>query len=525
MFKKITHLFLILVLLFSSSFSLNVFAATTKLSEQSELLDISKYNKEKLEQSVTLRQLFYVYFSIVWEGIPESYKYIKLEFQNITPWSELYKALQKGVYLDLVNNRATNLDLDRTASEDSFAKMIRSNFGTEIAYTQGSPLKLRTILEVLNNINEESQRQEEEANGDKYTITNVSNFPVLDDAFVRIKNWHYDGEKFKDEVLIQGAISGMADATKDKHTVYFPPVAAKSFHDELGWEFEGIGANIDMLKPGQLRVISPLPGSPAEKIGVKSGDLIKKIDDTIVTEDMSLSDAVSIIKWPANSTVKLTIDRNGIEVILVITRAKIIIKYVEDKKLENNDYYIKINTFGAGTSRDFHEAVKRMAKENYVRKVIIDLRNNPGGSLDEVTNILNLFVPADQSVVHIKLRNYATDINSIWENLYAFDRARIIILQNEWSASASEIMAGTIKDYLPSTTIIGTKSYGKWSVQSIEDYTDGSTLKYTIAKWFTGKNQIWIDGTGIKPDIEVKVDEAQKTNGIDNQLEYAKNMQ
>lgn len=180
--------------------------------------------------------------------------------------------------------------------------------------------------------------------------------------------------------------------------------------------------------------------------------------------------------------------------------------------------------FGNSVSNAFKDVVKKMAANGTQRKVIIDLRNNPGGSLDEVTDILGLFVPKDQSVVQIKLKNNTTDTYSLGENLFDFNNTRLIILINEGSASASEIMAGTIKDYLPNTKLLGEKSYGKGSVQTLEDYPDGSSLKYTIAKWFTGKTKTGIDGTGIKPDIEVKFDEALFKQGTDNQLEAAKNL-
>lgn len=157
--------------------------------------------------------------------------------------------------------------------------------------------------------------------------------------------------------------------------------------------------------------------------------------------------------------------------------------------------------------------------------MIIDLRNNPGGSLEEVSNILNLFVPKDQSVVQIRLKNYQTDTYSTGENIFNFNGVKLVILINSGSASASEIMAGTIKDYYPNATLLGEQSYGKGSVQTLDDYPDGSSLKYTIAKWFTGKTKTGIDGIGIKPDVEVKYDDTLfSQQGIDNQLEAAKNL-
>lgn len=173
----------------------------------------------------------------------------------------------------------------------------------------------------------------------------------------------------------------------------------------------------------------------------------------------------------------------------------------------------------------FVQALGAIAKDTSGGKLIIDLRNNPGGSLDEVASMLNYFVPKGQSVVHIKYKNTVSDMQSEGQNLIDLSKRKIVILINEGSASASEIMTGTIKDYLgDNVRIVGEKSYGKGSVQSLDAYTDGSSFKYTIAKWFTGKTQTGIDGTGIKPDIEVKFDEKLWKDGRDNQLEYAKSL-
>jgi len=316
----------------------------------------------------------------------------------------------------------------------------------------------------------------------------------------------------------------MAEAGKDKHTAYFPPSESKDFQDALGGEFEGIGAYVDMLKPGELRIVAPLPGTPAEKAGLKGGDLITKINDTAITEAVTLTQAVNTIKGAIGTTVKLHVKRGTADLDFSIIRAKITLNYVEYKKLANNDQYIKITTFGAGSKDAFVQALTAISKDTTSGKIIIDLRNDPGGSLDEVAGMLGYFVPKDQSVAHVKYKNTATEILSDGKSLIDFSHRKLIILINEGSASASEIMAGTIKDYLPNTRLIGVKSYGKGSVQSLDSYTDGSSLKYTIAKWFTGKSQTGIDGAGIKPDIEIQFDEAQWKNGVDNQLEYAKNL-
>lgn len=220
---------------------------------------------------------------------------------------------------------------------------------------------------------------------------------------------------------------------------------------------------------------------------------------------------------------KLHVKRDAGEFDFTITRAKITINYVEYKKLDTGDQYIKITTFGAGVKDAFVQTLTAISKDPSSGKIIIDLRNNPGGSLDEVAAMLNYFVPKGQSVVHIKYKNTVSEMQSEGQDLIDLSRRKIIILINGGSASASEIMTGTIKDYLgENVRIVGEKSYGKGSVQSLDTYTDGSSFKYTIAKWFTGRTQTGIDGVGIKPDIEVKFDEKLWKDGRDNQMEYAK---
>ena len=166
---------------------------------------------------------------------------------------------------------------------------------------------------------------------------------------------------------------------------------------------------------------------------------------------------------------------------------------------------------------------EKIAKENPNAKTIIDLRNNPGWSLDEVAGILNFFVPKWLSVVNIKYKNFSTDMFSLWSD-YNFLNKEVVVLLNSWSASASEIMAITMKDYLADLKIVWEKSYWKWSVQNLDWYSDSSSFKYTTAKWFSWKTKTWIDWVWITPDLELKLDEAQFKNWIDNQLDYAKRL-
>lgn len=522
--KKI--IVLLLIFLFSTQWA---------FAQSIDYRDIHSYPAGSENRPLNFGGFLTVYFNSIaeYEHIPESYQYINLNFRNVTKGTPLYKALQKGVYMGFFKNLAIDLKVTELATTEQFTRAVESNLGQKMEQTGGSTvLTLKDVLDTLSQLYQEQPTVSASSTGaitenidisTFYPITTVSNFAILNDVYEKLKYNYYDSAKLLDEALIQGAAKGMAEASGDKHTAYFPPVESKDFQDQLGGEFEGIGAYIDMPKPGELHIVSPMSGTPAEKSGLKWGDIILKIDDMPVTESTTLTDAVAKIKWPGGTSVKLHIKRGTEELDFTIVRAKITINYVEYKKLETGDQYIKITTFGAGVKDAFVQALTAVAKDTNNGKIIIDLRNNPGGSLDEVAAMLNYFVPKGQSVVHIKYKNTVSEMQSEGQSLIDLTKRKIVVLLNGGSASASEIMAGTIKDYLgDNVRIIGEKSYGKWSVQSLDTYGDNSSFKYTIAKWFTGKTQTGIDGIGIKPDIEVKFDEKLWKDGRDNQMEYAK---
>ena len=186
----------------------------------------------------------------------------------------------------------------------------------------------------------------------------------------------------------------MAEATGDKYTIYFPPAESKNFQDSLAGEFEGIGAYMEMTTGGIAKIISPISGSPAEKAGLKGGDIVSKVDDYTVTDKDSITTVVNKIKGKSGTKVKLTIIRGGDTFTVEVVRDKIAVHYVEFKKVGVDIAIIKISAFGEGVAKDFKDNIQKAIKETAgADKMIIDLRNNPGGSLDEVAAILSSFVP------------------------------------------------------------------------------------------------------------------------------------
>lgn len=475
---------------------------------------LGKYAYLDRTKTMTVKEYFTILFDVLaeYENVPKSSGYVELKYLNVAKGTHLYSSIQKGVYLDLIENGKYSLPLRKTANEAMFGKMLERLTGEKVTVTAKKALTYGVLFDTIGDLYDQIPEE---------GVDQASNYGLFNDAYLKLKNEYYDASKVGETELVRGAIEGMAAVTGDKHTVYFPPAESRIFQDDLSGEFEGIGAYVDMLTPGLLKIVSPISGSPAEKAGLKAGDVIIKIDGLDVTESVSLEYAVSKIKGPAGSEVVLRLKRGEETITVTVERAKIEVEYVEYKKLASGVPYVKISMFGEGTLRGFAEAATWIKKNGTdTDKLVIDLRNDPGGSLDEVAGILSYFVPKGEAVVKIRYRDSKSEIVSAGSDDSLSGR-KIAILVNAGSASASEIMAGTIKDYLPKTVIVGEKTYGKGSVQNFVPYDDGSSIKYTIAKWFTGKTEIGIDGMGITPDIEVKSASGTVVETGDRALEKA----
>ena len=277
-----------------------------------------------------------------------------------------------------------------------------------------------------------------------------------------------------------------------------------------------------METPGSVRILSPIPDSPAEKAWLKWWDLIIKVDGKEIKKENSLPEVITWIKWPAWSKVTLTVERWENIFHIDVIREKIIIINLESKLLTKDTYYIQIKSFWDNVSQNFKHALEWVKEYKRVNKIIIDLRNNGGWYLWEVADMLSYFIKKWEPTAVVKYTTWEQVYKSQGYDSLDFSKYKIVILQNSWTASASEIMIGTLKDYIDDITVIWEKSYGKWSVQTIRWYNDGSSLKYTVAKWFTWKTQTWIDGIWIIPDVDLEFDiEKYQQDWSDNQLEKA----
>lgn len=310
---------------------------------------------------------------------------------------------------------------------------------------------------------------------------------------------HYVDET-KPKELIQGAIRGML-ATLDPHSAYMTPEMYKEMQVETKGEFGGVGIQIG-VKDNRLAVIAPIEGTPAHRAGIKAGDFIVKVNDE-TTKDLSLMDAVQKMRGPKGSKVSLTVQREGTPEPLVFTlvRDTIKIESVKSKVIENNLGYVRLTQFQESTGKDLAKAIKQF-KEQKVQGVIIDLRNNPGGLLTAAVDVSEQFLPSGKLIVYTKSRDGKKDewFAKAKDHL---DNLPLIVLVNEGSASASEIVAGALQDW-GRAVVVGTTSFGKGSVQTILALGDGSGLRLTTAKYYTPKGRT-IQSTGITPDIVVKV--------------------
>ena len=337
---------------------------------------------------------------------------------------------------------------------------------------------------------------------------------LFSDALAIIQEEYVDQSKPKD--LIYGALKGML-ASLDPHSQFLNPEDFNELKIETEGKFGGIGIEIT-TKDNLLTIITPITDTPAWRAGIKAGDRIVKINDRL-TQGMNLTDAVKLMRGKPGETLKLSILRDSEKKILdfVIKRDVIRIKDVKYAQiLEDGIGYIRLTEFRENTFTQLNAALTGLAKKN-LSALILDLRNNPGGLLEEAAKITGKFIPYGQLIVYTKGRKTSEDVKFNADVKNPIINLPMVVLINEGSASGSEVVAACLQDY-KRAMIIGTKSFGKGSVQAVIPLGDGSALKLTTSKYFTPSGKI-IHGNGVIPDIIVEADKKQ-----DNALELPENI-
>lgn len=346
------------------------------------------------------------------------------------------------------------------------------------------------------------------------SLPNRLNYDGVNEVYKSLKE-NYDG-KLNQTQLEDGLKHGLAEATKDPYTVFFTAAEAREFNDQLNNSFSGIGAQLGQDEDGNVEIIAPIDGFPAEKAGLKAKDLIAEINGES-TAGMTVDKAVSKIRGKPGTTVKLLVARQGKPLEFTITRQNIDLPSVKTKTLDGNIGYIEITTFSEDTTTLVAKAAQDF-KAAGVKGIVLDMRNNPGGLLDQSVSVASLWLPKGQKILDEKrggtvIDSYKASGNATLEGMPT------VILLNNGSASASEIVAGALRDN-KAASIVGEKSYGKGVVQRLINFADGSQLKVTVASWFRPSGQN-INKKGITPDQIVKISDEDAKADKDTQLEAA----
>ncbi len=379
------------------------------------------------------------------------------------------------------------------------------SFGLGLGFGQGGAVDTRQAQVSSSN------------NSFRSLISGPKEFKLLDEVWDILASDFVDTKALNKAELGRGAIEGMIKALNDAHTSYIDADSYSREQLEFQGSYEGIGAHVTVDEAKQLIIVAPIPGSPAESAGIRPGDKILAINGD-PTENLSLTEAVQKIKGPSGSTVTLSVLHltDSSPITLQIKRGQIRTPSVIVEKLPNDLARMRILYFSQRTDNEVEEALEAIHAEG-IKGIIIDLRNNPGGLLDTTIDVTSQFV--HDGIIAIQVDRDGKE--EVLRSRQGSARADIpiAVLINENSASGSEIMAGAIQDY-GRGPIIGTKSFGKGSVNHLRQLSDGSALYVTVARWLTPNGRL-IEGEGLAPDIDVPLTPEQLVQGVDPQLQRA----
>lgn len=338
------------------------------------------------------------------------------------------------------------------------------------------------------------------------------------DTYNDIVNNYYD--KVNKEELIDAGIKGMINYLDDPYATYFDGTSSTNFNQTLEGNYEGVGIEVT-LDNNKVKITKVFADTPAKKAGIKVGDYITKVNGESV-EGKSLSDVVSLIKNAKNKEVEITITRDNQEKAMKVTRTTVDMPYTSSKVYEENGKkigYLKIEMFSNNITKQVKKELESLKKKN-IDKLVIDVRDNPGGYLTQVTEILSLFMTKKDVIYQLQTKNNKEKVyGTSSKATYSYP---IVVLINENSASASEILASAFKETY-NAEIVGVNSYGKGTVQKTGDLNNGDTIKYTVQKWLTPKGN-WINEKGVTPTKKVKLELKENetlTEDNDNQLKAA----
>lgn len=451
----------------------------------------------------------------LWQWMPNVYKDINISWPNLKKDSPIYAALQKCAYFWIVETKGkiTNFDgpvkwdfvydflgqklnMDVSAQLAPEEPVLTDVWEQEIHYRVPTYYWIQRLLQ----ISAYGSNGAYESN-----IINATQFTTFAQVYNNIKqNYHYLSGDTSDDNLIYWAIKWLVDSLQNQYSVYFPPEQSADFYNSIQGTYYGIWMYVD-VRDGKFIVWSTILWEPANLAWLQPWDIVLKVDDRDVPSVFSVNDVVNRIKWPADTFVTLKIQRWTSIFDVKVVRKKIIIPLMKTEKKWKSIVFT-LNSFGQWITYLFGSWVDTYKNDiKAADKIIIDVRNNPGWYVEEAAWILSYFVPKWEPVINMEQKSNTETLFSQWTS-DIFSGKQLYLIINAGSASASEILVGTIKDYIPSAKIVWEKSYGKWSAQTVMWLPNGGSVKYTVALWYTWKTNKSIEKIGITPDIELKDD-------------------
>ena len=354
----------------------------------------------------------------------------------------------------------------------------------------------------------------------KGDLTEISLIKTLE-SFKTMLNQKYIGE-IDEEKMLESAIKGYVEGLGDPYTEYLTKEEMSDFMEDTNAEYVGIGVYLTENKTDNtILVVGVMKNSPALEAGMQEGDVITKVNDVAYTGE-DIDEAIKIMKGQEGTNVKVTILRDGKEIELDVQRKKINVEHVSSQMLENNIAYVQIDSFDSGVAEAFKNQITEL-RNGGATKIIIDLRSNGGGIVTEATEIAELFLEKDETILITKGKKDKEELTTSEKDPTIKD-IPVVVLVNEGTASASEILAGALKDKYENTTIVGKTTYGKGVIQTLYNLSDGSGLKITTEEYYT-PNHKKINKEGIKPDVEVdltKDENGYYETGIDKDAQLLK---
>lgn len=326
----------------------------------------------------------------------------------------------------------------------------------------------------------------------------------------------FDQSAVNDEALMRGALEGMLAVLDDPNTRYLPPEDEVAARENMSGEFQGIGAEIVVDDNGAIVVVSPIESSPAEAAGLQPGDILRKADGVELT-GMDASEAAQLVRGPAGTAVLLTIERDGDTFDVEIIRDVIKLASVRGEMLEGDIAYVRVNRFAETTAEELQTTLETLTAENPTG-IIVDVRRNPGGLLQTAVEVADQFLPEGTVVIERFGDGRETVFKATDEGLA--EELPLVVLIDEGSASASEVLAGAIRDY-DRGVLIGQTSFGKGTAQTWQPLSNGGGVRITIARWLTPE-ETWVHGTGLNPDYFIPLPELESGAQFDDtQLDAA----